>query len=163
MEGAAPFFSFNKGLRAVVARPMPFVMLKTITFLLMALGVLAPFPAEAFWSKYRAFKCGSSYEAYKCQTCRRLPTLRFGFEVDIGRQMVALTVFENAQPGTNQILLDCSVNSKDSWACGQKSSRKSGKLLASTSYSMTNGLSTAENASLTGPSSEPGFLCLAVG
>jgi hypothetical protein len=73
--------------------------------------------------------------------------------------MVAFTVLENAQPGVSQILLNCSVNSKESWACGQKSTRKSGKLVASTSYSMTNGLFTAENASVTGPSSEPGFYC----
>ena len=159
VKGAGPARSLHKRLRAEVARPGLFIFVKASALLFIALGLLTPFPAEAFWSNYRVFKCGSSYEAYKCQTCRRLPALRFGFEVDISRQMVAFTVLENAQPGVSQILLNCSVNSKESWACGQKSTRKSGKLVASTSYSMTNGLFTAENASVTGSSSEPGFYC----
>lgn len=159
---AWPFSS--QGLRAAVGRLTRFAMTRIKAFSLLAvyvlaLGLLAPLPAQAFWSKYRVFQCGSSYEAYKCQTCRQLPALRFGFEVDPARQLVALTVFEHGRAGTNQILLDCSVNSKESWGCGKKSTRKSGRLVASTSYSMTNGLFTAENASFSSQSSQTGFYC----
>jgi hypothetical protein len=125
----------------------------------LVFGLLTPLSAQAFWSKYRVFHCGSSYEAYKCQTCQQLPTLRLGFEVDAARQFVALTIFENGRAGANQILLNCSVNSKDSWACGKKSTRKSGKLVASTSYSMTNGLFTAENMNLTVGDLKSSFYC----
>lgn len=159
---AWPFSS--QGLRAAVGRLTWFAMTRIKAFSLLAvyvlaLGLLAPLPAQAFWSKYRVFQCGSSYEAYKCQTCRQLPALRFGFEVDPARQLVALTVFEHGRAGANQILLDCSVNSKESWGCGKKSTRKSGRLVASTSYSMTNGLFTAENASFSSQSSQTGFYC----
>lgn len=152
------------GLQTVVSGPRYVVKararaFKLFTIGLLGLGVLASFSAHAFWSKYRVFQCGSSYEAYKCQTCQQLQALRLGFEVDPARQLVALTVFENGRAGANQILLDCSVNSKDSWACGKKSTRKSGKLVASTSYSMTNGLFTAENASFSGQSPQAGFYC----
>ena len=130
-----------------------------IAFAFLFMGLAIPHPAQSFWSKYRVFQCNSSYEAYKCQTCQQLPALRLGFEVDTARQLVALTIFEHGRAGANQILLDCSVNSKDSWACGKKSTRKSGKLVASTSYSMTNGLFTAENASFSGRSPQTGFYC----
>ena len=154
----------SQGLRAAVGRLARFATTRIKAFSLLAVYVLAlclltPVSAKAFWSKYRVYQCGSSYEAYKCQTCQQLPALRLGFEVDVGRQMVALTVFEYGRAGANQILLDCSVNSKESWGCGEKSTRKSGRLVASTSYSMTNGLFTAENASFSGQSSQTGFYC----
>lgn len=130
-----------------------------IAFAFLFMGLAAPHTALAFWSKYRVFQCNSSYEAYKCQTCQQLPALRLGFEADPARQLVALTVFEHGRAGANQILLDCSVNSRDSWACGKKSTRKSGKLVASTSYSMTNGLFAAENASFSSQPPQTGFYC----
>ncbi|MFZ9724069.1 MAG: hypothetical protein ACO3CJ_05715 [Burkholderiaceae bacterium] len=136
-----------------------FLAASAIAVVFFCMGLAAPHSALAFWSKYRVFQCNSSYEAYKCQTCQQLPALRLGFEVDPARQLVALTVFENGRAGANQILLDCSVNSKDSWACGKKSTRKSGKLVASTSYSMTNGLFAAENASFSSQSPQTGFYC----
>ncbi|MGA0810553.1 MAG: hypothetical protein ACO36H_06680 [Burkholderiaceae bacterium] len=136
-----------------------FLAASAIAVVFFCMGLAAPHSALAFWSKYRVFQCNSSYEAYKCQTCQQLPTLRLGFEVDPARQLVALTVFEHGRAGTNQILLDCSVNSKESWGCGKKSTRKSGRLVASTSYSMTNGLFTAENASFSGQSAQTGFYC----
>ena len=148
-------------LRALTTRPSrPFLSLLTaLAVLLLPLGLTAPSSAKAFWSKYRVFKCNSSYEAYKCQTCQQMPALRLGFEVDPARQLVALTIFENGRAGANQILLDCSVNSQESWGCGKKSTRKSGRLVASTSYSMTNGLFTAENANFSGQSAQTGFYC----
>ena len=140
------------------SRPL-FLAASAIAVVFFCMGLAAPHSALAFWSKYRLFQCNSSYEAYKCQTCQQLPALRLGFEVDPARQLVALTVFEHGRAGTNQILLDCSVNSKESWGCGKKSTRKSGRLVASTSYSMTNGLFTAENASFSGQSAQTGFYC----
>ena len=147
--------------RVLTTRPSrPFLSLLTaLAVIVLPLGLAAPSSVNAFWSKYRLFQCNSSYEAYKCQTCQQLPALRLGFEVDPARQLVALTVFENGRAGANQILLDCSVNSKESWGCGKNSTRKSGKLVASTSYSMTNGLFAAENASFSGESRQTGFYC----